>query len=96
MTVIICLYCCLSDQHILCQLHIRYYICQKKNFYQQWLKLDRLKPNHLFQETLESHNFWSISDTDNVVELCSEVWFQEYTENSPHEPYLDDKQVTTT
>ena len=46
--------------------------------------------------SFESHNFWSISDTVNVVELCSEVWFQEYTENSPHEPYLDDKQVTTT
>ena len=54
--------------------------CRKKKFQQQWLQFDHLKPNQLFQVTLESHHHWNIPGTDDVLKLCSGVWFQEYTQ----------------
>ena len=55
----------------------------------QWLQFHHLKQNHQFQVTLDSHNLGNIPDTDDVLKLCSEVLFQEYTQNSSHKPDLD-------
>ena len=30
-------------------------------------------------KSLESHNLWNIYDAGDVVKLCSEGWFQEFT-----------------
>ena len=44
------------------------------------LQFDHLNSNHLFQVILESYHLWNI-DTDDILKLCSEVQFQEYTQS---------------
>ena len=39
-------------------------------------------------KSLEFHCLWNISDTDDVVKLCSEVQFQEYTQRTVHTNYI--------
>ena len=52
----------------------------KRIFKKQWLQFDHLKPNHLFQVTLESHQLWNSPETDGIWKLCLEVLFQGYTQ----------------
>ena len=37
--------------------------------------------------SLESHHLWNIPDTDDVVKLCSELQFQEYTQVTAHKDH---------
>ena len=39
---------------------------------------DRLRK--ILIPSLDSHHFWNIPYTDDIVKLYSEVWFQEYTQ----------------
>ena len=38
-------------------------------FQQQSLEFDDLKPNNLFEVTLESHDLWNIPDNDDLFKL---------------------------
>ena len=82
MTLVVHLYCGLSDEHILCQLHTQTKQCGQNNFQQQWQEFDYLKPNHL---NLIVFGIFLVLVTIKL----SEALFQEHTPKTAHMNHIE-------